>query len=132
MENLQMARRGFLREAVLLSTSFLLPWLEACKGSIDPAATTPDFLSRIQEAKAIKAIGEEYVKIFPEEASLEKLSTVLLGQRKGKADPISIKDHLRKNISTDFQSGNVLVIKGWVLSVTEARQCALFHLSFNS
>lgn len=132
MEDLQKPRREFLREAVLLSATFLLPWLEACQSHSDPAIATPEFLSRIQEAKAIRAIGEAYIKTFPEEASLATLSTSLLGQQKGKADPSVLTQNLREKISHDFQSGAVVVIKGWVLSMTEARQCALFYLSFNS
>jgi hypothetical protein len=132
MENLQKPRREFLREAVLLSASFLLPWLEACQSNSDPSIATPDFLSQIQEAKAIRAIGEAYIKIHPEEASPTTLSALLMGQQKGKADPTSITKNLREKISNDFQSGAVVVIKGWVLSITEARQCALFYLSFNS
>jgi hypothetical protein len=31
-------------------------------------------------------------------------------------------------IKQDFEAGRTVVIKGWVLSQTEALQCALFHL----
>jgi hypothetical protein len=32
-------------------------------------------------------------------------------------------------VETDFKSERLIVIKGWVLSQTEARQCALLSLS---
>jgi len=31
-------------------------------------------------------------------------------------------------VKEDFEAGNITLVKGWVLSVTEARQCALFSL----
>ena len=32
------------------------------------------------------------------------------------------------DVQNDFIKGDIVVIKGWVLSVTEARQCALLSL----
>jgi len=33
-----------------------------------------------------------------------------------------------QKIKEDFEKGDVVTVKGWILSVTEARQCALFAL----
>ena len=35
---------------------------------------------------------------------------------------------LKKGIKNDFEIGNTVMIDGWILSVTEARQCALFSI----
>jgi hypothetical protein len=29
----------------------------------------------------------------------------------------------------DFENGKTVVVRGWVISVTEARQCALYHIN---
>ena len=36
---------------------------------------------------------------------------------------------IEKNVKMDFKSDKLVVIKGWVISETEARQCALLSLS---
>ena len=36
---------------------------------------------------------------------------------------------IEKNVEMDFKSDKFIVIKGWVISETEARQCALLSLS---
>ena len=36
---------------------------------------------------------------------------------------------IEKIVESDFKSERMIVIKGWVLSETEARQCALLSLS---
>jgi hypothetical protein len=38
---------------------------------------------------------------------------------------------LEKKVRQDFQENKTVVVDGWILSVTEARQCALFSLSQN-
>jgi hypothetical protein len=40
-----------------------------------------------------------------------------------------ISKNIEGMIHTDFLTDKTLIINGWVLSVTEARQCALFSLS---
>jgi hypothetical protein len=34
-----------------------------------------------------------------------------------------------EQIKNDFGTGNVVIIDGWILAITEARQCALFSLT---
>ncbi len=36
---------------------------------------------------------------------------------------------IEKTVELDFKSDKLIVIKGWVISETEARQCALLSLS---
>jgi len=33
--------------------------------------------------------------------------------------------HLEESIKNDFETGNTVIVDGWILSRTEARQCAL-------
>ena len=36
---------------------------------------------------------------------------------------------IEKNVEMDFKEDKLIVIKGWIMSETEARQCALLSLS---
>jgi hypothetical protein len=46
----------------------------------------------------------------------------------GSANETAIHNYLDQKVKQDFESGNTVLVKGWVLSVTEARQCALYSL----
>ena len=79
----------------------------------------PDFLSRVCDAATIAKIGQAYRTQTPGEAQKDKL-IALLGTS---IDPQHIRD--------EYAKGNTVIVKGWVLSLTEARQCALFSLDSN-
>ncbi len=36
---------------------------------------------------------------------------------------------MSEKVQADFDNGETVVVRGWVLSRTEARQCALFSLT---
>lgn len=64
-------------------------------------------------------LGMEYRRMTPRENSVKSLSAAI---RPGKSQS------LKPVIQEDFATGRTIIVKGWVLSVTEARQCALFSL----
>lgn len=78
----------------------------ACK----PGQPMPEMLSSLADKKTLREIGHEYLKLFPAEKN--QLQDLITNQ----------------NVQNDFSKGNIVVIKGWVLAVTEARQCALLTL----
>jgi len=78
------------------------------------AMETPDFLSHICDTATLRQIGAAYRAQTPTEASPRRLIQLL----QSGVGPETIK--------ADYDKGNIVTIKGWVLSVTEARQCALF------
>jgi hypothetical protein len=94
---------------------------------------TPDDLSRFCDEKAIREIGMAYRNMVPAEDEKKKLSDLLLtgedGKLTGTSDDLVVFELLEKKIQKDFNEYNVQVIKGWVISTTEARQCALFSLT---
>ncbi|MEO8404889.1 MAG: hypothetical protein ABI480_09845 [Chitinophagaceae bacterium] len=69
------------------------------------------------------------------EHSSQELTQLLLENPNGKevaaTDDSSVKELLEKKVHTDFATNNLVVANGWILSVTEARQCALFSLTEN-
>ncbi|HTI04540.1 MAG TPA: hypothetical protein VL549_04445 [Gemmatimonadales bacterium] len=62
---------------------------------------------------AVHAIGQAYRARVPTERERGRLAALV---RAG-------------HVQSDFVAGRTVVIHGWVLSVTEARQCALFSLA---
>jgi len=85
----------------------------------------PESLSYIWDKETIITIGENYRKKFPSEDSERSLVKVLSTNIN---DDISAITALKKRIKYDFKKGNTVMIDGWILSVTEARQCALFSI----
>ena len=41
----------------------------------------------------------------------------------------NLKMSLRNKVTEDFNAGNTILIDGWLLSKTEARQCAFLSMS---
>lgn len=93
-----------------------------CGHQTDPRAValeTPDFLSHVCDAATIHQLGTAYRTQTPAEANEE----TLIGLLKPGVTAQTIK--------ADYANGDIVTIKGWVLSRTEARQCALFSLDSN-
>lgn len=93
----------------------------------------PEELGNFCEEKTIRAIGDQYRKQVPQENDKAKLEQLLLADQAGKrvssSDNAAIIALLDKKIQDDFDNSRILVLAAWVISVTEARQCALFSLT---
>lgn len=93
----------------------------------------PHDLSGICDAATLKSIGQGYLNQHPDEENEERLAELVMDDELGKAhkpagDDPSTQLWLQEKIKKDFESGRTTVVKGWVLSQTEARQCALYAL----
>jgi hypothetical protein len=130
-----MKRRNFIAFITLAAVSAGMPFLY-CKSAnteLDKKLAIPLPLSQFMDEKSIKAIGKAYGDAHPDEYSLSVLEKQLQKNSEGKSvssnTPVKeIYTFLEKNITDDFESGNSLLLNGWVISLTEARQCALFSL----
>jgi hypothetical protein len=139
-----MARDRIPRREALkaLAGLFAMP-LTAWNGAL-AAATIHDRDITISAAKIIdlfsdktsaRVIGSHYLSQNPAEASvnalIEKLSVDLPGVRAGFAGQphASLAELFAQRVRREFESGSVVRIQGWVLSVCEARLCALAALS---
>jgi hypothetical protein len=96
--------------------------------------TTPDDLNRFCDDKIIREIGTSYRTMVPAENEKTKLTNLLLTGEDGKladrSDNVAVWELIDKKVRNEFHDYNkLLVIKGWVISPTEARQCALFSLT---
>jgi hypothetical protein len=132
-----MKRRTFVALSVIGITGIagipLTHQWERLSGWGSPFAK-PELLSMITNKKSISTIGHTYVQLFPKESNYNILFS-LLADTKLQTDNIIhesdadvIRSRLDNKVKSDFENERTLVLDGWVLSLTEARQCALFYL----
>jgi len=89
----------------------------------------PELLDMLGPDRA-RILGARYRQMVPSENDADALRAAIeLGARSSPRRfgvlPPSVTDQVRR----DFAEGRTVVVQGWVLSVTEARQCALFSLA---
>lgn len=89
----------------------------------DKKLSIPQPLSLIWNKESIFAIGSKYNKKFPDESSERTLARALFANSDNRS-----YEKLNEMVKADFSEGRMVVIDGWVLSKTEARQCALYYL----
>ena len=129
-----MKRSTFIYYSLVGTAVIAVPSLGCNSKDSSKVLRQPAFLSHICDEKTLREIGKSYKYQFPSQTTQEQLSTVLLTDNNGKvisknSDNALIVSLLNKKIENDFQSGRTVVVNGWILSQTEAQQCALFSLS---
>ena len=123
-----MQRRSFI---TIASATLLAGFADGCRagpGYDEPSLTRPELLEALG-ADGVRAIGARYRATHPDERDASSIRDAILSSRPwrarlaGMATP-TLADLVRE----DFVSGRTVVVNGWLLSATEARQCALFSL----
>lgn len=87
----------------------------------------PELLSYIWEEQTIEKVGKQYLKMNSEENSEEVLSKLL--SENTSPNSFGLREELNQLIKEDYESDHIVMLDGWILSETEARQCALFSLT---
>lgn len=84
----------------------------------------PDLLYHMIGRNKTIEIGKAYVERFPSESDRHKLTALLSATlNEQPASPVNVR------IQNEFRNSKVVIIKGWILSITEARQSALYYLN---
>ena len=126
-----MKRKDFIQLSAFTAAAISFPLLHSCSPPAgDKTLSNPVFLSRLFDKKMISEAGKAYLQKKPAEDDNDKLIQLLSGNSSiaNSADETAIHKYLDQKVKEDFEAGNITLVKGWVLSVTEARQCALFSL----
>ena len=93
----------------------------------------PFILSNILDEESLRIIGNSYRSMKPDENSKIKLLNAITGRmntiQTGTNNMAKQATEIERNVEMDFKSDKLITIKGWVISETEARQCALLSLS---
>ncbi|HTK22166.1 MAG TPA: hypothetical protein VL442_21755 [Mucilaginibacter sp.] len=122
-----MQRRTFIHLSTYTALALTLPFAEGCSPSPETIASRPFIFSQLADKTTIAEAGAAYRKQFPKENDKTILSNLLIGMNPSQ-DKSAIEKQLDKNILDDFKTGKTVIAAGWVLSVTEARQCALYSI----
>jgi hypothetical protein len=129
-----MQRRKFLHVSAVGTTAIIITGI-SCK-SHHPAyynvLDKPAKLSGICDLNTIRNIGMTYRIQTPAESETDKLAELLSTDSAGNkisssSDDLFIQNLMNQKIKYDFETDNTVIISGWVLAVTEARQCALLY-----
>lgn len=131
-----MQRRQFLQLTAIGGTVILVTGIscdlrhQASYDKLDK----PEALAQICDLKTLKEIGMAYRAQAISEADADKLASLLLTDSAG--NPVSsasdysyIQSLMSRKTIGDFETGNIVIVNGWILSVTEARQCALLFVN---
>jgi hypothetical protein len=79
-------------------------------------------------AERTRQIGTAYRADFPQEATTAALTSAISRSRRSGFNGI-FGCSIDSLIHDDFEAGRTVLVSGWILSLTEARQCALYSLS---
>lgn len=128
-----MKRRAFILTASSVAIGLPIAYYFTKNNNQANPLIIPVILSGFCEQKTLQAIGNSYRVLVPEENEKQKLIDIILGVEDGKklniSDKYAIKELVNKKVHEDFLAHQTITIKGWVISKTEARQCALFSFS---
>jgi hypothetical protein len=99
----------------------------ACAAGADSAASDRPTLLSMLGPDRVRELGTHYRSATPSENSVGALRAALSDTSRAKIPGFhaSVDDKIRD----DFAAGRTVLVDGWVLSLTEARQSALFSLT---
>ncbi len=124
-----MQRRIFLKLSAFSAAAICLSLQGCAEDGLTAALSKPTYFSRFADQQTINSAGTDYLKSASTENSKSKLLDLIKeGIDAGTKDKTAIQAAIDKKVQHDFDNGNTVVANGWVLSLTEARQCALFSL----
>lgn len=127
-----MDRRHFITRAATGALALGLPgaaWQTGPSAHLQTLAR-PALLDMLGDRR-VRNLGMHYREMYPTECDVDILRAAILGSdMPALTDAPTLHAYLKATIRGDFAAGRTVLLKGWVLSVTEARQCALFSLVY--
>jgi hypothetical protein len=128
-----MRRRRFLQVAAAGALAIGLPGARAGTSRPFHLLADPGLLRLFGSTGHVRAIGVRYRAAFPHEDTPETLAAAILVGRDRTAPTAPLPaarlhDHLERQVRDDFARGATVRLDGWILSRTEARQCALYSM----
>jgi hypothetical protein len=92
----------------------------------------PRLLEIFHGERIVLDLGRTYRALIPGESERDTLARAIMGGTPGaasfEASPAAVTERIHHQVQYEFATGATVTLKGWVLSVTEARQCALCSL----
>lgn len=124
-----MDRSVFLKLSAFTAAAISLSLQGCSDDEMTVALSKPGFFSRFADQQTIVDAGTGYLKTVSAENSKRQLVELLKENIDTTVkDNAAIQSAIDKKVQYDFDTGNTVTANGWILSLTEARQCALFSL----
>jgi hypothetical protein len=120
-------RRRFLQLTAVGVLASLASSACALDTGEDAQALTKPALLGILGLERAREIGTQYRAVVPSENTVAALRDAISSSQR--QFPWIRRRSIDEQVRDDFAAGRTVVISGWVLSETEARQCALYSLS---
>jgi len=130
-----MKRRTFILATIAVAATVAVPMISYRRKYLlsDDPLMRPNVLAHFCDGDAIRDIGVKYMTRVTAENKRQKLVEILLTKNTGEKVESSnykkVSEMLEDKIQREFKEGKITVEDGWVISETEARQCALFSFS---
>lgn len=123
-----MKRREFIGITATGAAGLVLP-ARGGDRAIERGSTlaAPRLLAVVHDPRIVAKIGRHYRELAPAEDDGSTLAKAILAD----LDPLSagsLESRLHDRIRHDFAGGRTVTLHGWVVALTEARQCALYSL----
>ncbi len=95
-----------------------------------PPLQQPLFLAEMFDRETLRRIGVAYRNSHPEEDGVAQLTNLLGAAARTDSQSSAGRQsrQLQLQVDDDFTNGRITMVDGWILSLTEARQCALLSL----
>lgn len=124
-----MNRRQFLGISAIGATATLASSARGTDAgaSYDVHALAHPHLLSLLGPQSVREVGARYREMVPAENHVNTLRAAILTARSLRV-PRAPRPAVATLVRDDFAAGRTIVVQGWVLSATEARQCALFSL----
>jgi len=123
-------RRRFLTGAILCLSGLVLPEAPASAAAAGVGVVPADEL--FPELRTAAAVGRQYLRLHPHEASRDWLARSLFGSDRPPSGSAigreQLLDRIRLGRQRDFRDGDLVVLDGWYFARTEARLFALISL----
>ena len=102
----------------------------ACDGEADveSAALARPGVIDVLGAERVRDLGRRYREMTPSERDAESLRAAIRSSLPWRTRLSGSAPSSARLVHDDFDAGRTVVVSGWILSATEARQCALFSL----
>jgi hypothetical protein len=125
---MKMDRRRFLQIAALgVVSAVAFPACERGGDTSDAAGDQPELLGMLGPER-VRELGNHYRAATPAENSADALRARLSSTDGWMHIPFIGHRSIGDQVRADFAGGRTVLVDGWILSVTEARQAALFSL----
>lgn len=124
-----MKREKFIQLSTTGAVAVAFPsLLNACRESVKypDSLSKPAQIGKILNPETLIKVGNAYLEKVPNEADKRTLIKFLPAD--ASSDTTEIPQIMEQQVKRDFETGSTVVINGWLLSKTEARQCALLAL----